>query len=193
MEQWWARKGRQTKSGRMGLRGEIVVLVSVKVQFYMSKRDVISGGFGEEREARFERTFFHTRYVCSRYIFIPKSVLADSLLLRPDLTHATGRKARGGKEDSLCWSRYLITWEIQTKRSNTASSLATNHLSALLFSSISAPVWGSTYTDAVGSMTAISLTEDSGTSLGANPSIVDTISLIALGFGSGFDAGDIER
>lgn len=47
----------------------------------MGKRDVISGGFGEEWKARFERTFFHTRYVRSRYIFIPKSVLADSLLL----------------------------------------------------------------------------------------------------------------
>lgn len=76
----------ESKNGRKGLRGEIVVFVSVKVQFYMGKRDAISGGFGEEWKARFERTFFHTRYVRSRYIFIPKSVLADSLLLHPALT-----------------------------------------------------------------------------------------------------------
>lgn len=64
----------------------------------MGKRDVISGGFGEEWKARFERTFFHTRYVRSRYIFIPKSVLADSFLLHLALTPDSGRKVREEKK-----------------------------------------------------------------------------------------------
>lgn len=46
-----SRGEKEEKTEGEGLRGEIVVLVTVEVQFYMSKPDVISSGFGEEIKA----------------------------------------------------------------------------------------------------------------------------------------------
>lgn len=46
-----SRGEKEEKKGGKGLRGEIVVLVTVEVQFYMSKPDAISSGFGEEIKA----------------------------------------------------------------------------------------------------------------------------------------------
>lgn len=76
-----SRGEKEEKKGGKGLRGEIVVLVTVEVQFYMSKPHVISSGFGGEIKARIRAYLLSYQIHMQQKYLYPKICISTHFLL----------------------------------------------------------------------------------------------------------------
>lgn len=90
-----SRGEKEEKKGGKGLRGEIVVLVTVEVQFYMSKPGAISSGFGEEIKACIRAYLLSYQIHTQRKYLYPKICISPLSFDFAQLLPRMRRKSKG--------------------------------------------------------------------------------------------------